>query len=79
LFTNTAPVCHLGITHVFVGTYELPAELEALGRVPAWLRVYLGENRSGGVSVLPPGREDASRLEFQRLPKIAPALPLGSS
>jgi hypothetical protein len=64
---------------VFVGTYEMPPELEAYGRVPGWLRGFLDEHPSRSVSMIPIGREDAARKELERLPTVAPKLPLDSS
>ncbi|MDC3958183.1 hypothetical protein [Polyangium jinanense] len=61
-----------------MGTYDLPADLEPYGRLPTWLRAFLAEHPSTGVSVIPIGREDAARKEFERLPKVAPKLPRDS-
>lgn len=75
----TSSACFHGIAHVFVGTYDLPAELSAYGKLPGWLRAFITQHPTNGVSVLPLGREDAIRAEFDRLPKTAPKLPRDSN
>jgi hypothetical protein len=74
----TAPVCFGGVPTVLVGTYDLPPGLSAHGRLPGWLRRFLADHPSPGVSVMPVGREGAARKELERLPKVAPRLPRDS-
>jgi hypothetical protein len=76
--SSTATACFGGIVHVFVGTYELLPELEPHGRLPGWLRGFLGERASRSVSVIPLGGEEAARKELERLPEVAPTLPRDS-
>src|SRR5262249_14179668 len=74
----SAAACYDGTPHVFVRTYALPKEVEPYGRLPAWLRAFLIDHPSPGVSLIPAGREEAVRKEFERLPRVAPPLPRDS-
>ncbi len=75
----TSSACFHGIAHIFVGTYDLPPELSAYGKLPAWLRSFIAQHPTDGVSLLPVGHEDAMRTDFDRLPKTAPKLPRDSN
>ena len=74
----TATACFGGTVHVFVDTYDLLPELEPYGRLPGWLRGFVGERGAQGVSVIPAGGEAAAREAFERLPRVAPTLPRDS-